>query len=241
MSTDPIVTFARLYPDAPEPCAADNSALGTLPTRAYRYCEAVRLASGFGWLLYPPRDMALRWDGRSDVLLQDAETGEWVPLGLKTWAMDPDAEHFENFAPDDLKGRCPPVLTGLPEPGMVQIGLGWTARTAEGWSLLVRGVPNLARAGAFDVFEGIIEADKRIGPLFANIRITRTDAPVLLHRNWPIAMATPLRRHAYQAAQMQRLEIVGTEAVDWDGLRATLDGGMGDYARDVRKRRAGEG
>ena len=42
MSQDrtPIVAFHRLIPGIPAPERADRSALGGLPTRAFRYCDA---------------------------------------------------------------------------------------------------------------------------------------------------------------------------------------------------------
>ena len=48
-ATPAIVTFYRLIPEAALPQRADRSALGSLPTRAYRYCDAVTSAAGFGW------------------------------------------------------------------------------------------------------------------------------------------------------------------------------------------------
>ena len=61
---------------------------------------------------------------------------------------------------------------------MVQIWSGLVARTAPGWSLLVRGPANLPRNLAYEVYEGIVETDRWFGPLFTNIRFTRTNVPV---------------------------------------------------------------
>jgi hypothetical protein len=47
----PLVTFHRLIEHGRPPERADRSALGTLPTGAYRHCEAAAAASGFGWYL----------------------------------------------------------------------------------------------------------------------------------------------------------------------------------------------
>lgn len=237
---EPIVTFFRLYPNAPEPTIADNSALGTLPTRAYRYCEAVRLATGFGWLLYPPRDMTLRWDGNSDVELFLSENGGWHSLGLEKWTFDPEHEFFENCAPADLHGQCPPVITGLPEHGTVQIGIGWVAQTAPEWSLLIRGAPNLTTGSGFTAYEGIIEPDVQIISLFVNIRVSRTNSPVHLCRDWPLAIATPLRRDNYQPALLKRFENKKIEEIQWEMLHPTLKSERGDYARSIRKRRSKE-
>src|SRR5690348_4003087 len=62
-SSSPIVHFYRLIDEARLPQRADRSAAGTLPTRAYRYCEAVTSASGFGWWIFPPTDLQFMWDG----------------------------------------------------------------------------------------------------------------------------------------------------------------------------------
>ena len=41
-----ICKFYRLIPDAPLPRPADRSADGMLPTRGYRYCEALAVRLG---------------------------------------------------------------------------------------------------------------------------------------------------------------------------------------------------
>jgi len=62
--TEPVICrFYRLFPDAPLPRRADRSADGMLPTRGYRYCEALASASAFGWYIYPPLNFSLVWDG----------------------------------------------------------------------------------------------------------------------------------------------------------------------------------
>src|SRR4051794_10697026 len=43
----PLVTFHRFIPQARLPQRADRSAIGTMPTRAFRYCEAIVSASAF--------------------------------------------------------------------------------------------------------------------------------------------------------------------------------------------------
>ena len=47
-SSPSIVRFYRLVEQARPPMRADRSAAGTLPTRAYRHCEAVTAAAGYG-------------------------------------------------------------------------------------------------------------------------------------------------------------------------------------------------
>jgi hypothetical protein len=41
----PIVTFFRFVPEARVPMRADRAAAGTMPTRAFRYCEAMTSAA----------------------------------------------------------------------------------------------------------------------------------------------------------------------------------------------------
>ena len=43
-----VITFYRFIPQCRPPMRADRSAGGTLPTRAFRYCEPVATASAFG-------------------------------------------------------------------------------------------------------------------------------------------------------------------------------------------------
>jgi len=52
------------------------------------------------------------------------------------------------------------------------------ARTAPGWSLLVRPCPNLPRSQPIELYEGIIETDRWFGPLFTNLRLVKTDVPI---------------------------------------------------------------
>ena len=58
----PLVTFYRFIPDIRMPQRADNSAAGSIPTRAFRYCEAIRLACAFGWYVFPPIRVSFMWD-----------------------------------------------------------------------------------------------------------------------------------------------------------------------------------
>jgi hypothetical protein len=63
MRSDPLLQFHRLIEQARAPQRADRAAAGTLPTRAYRYCDAVTSAAGYGWWVFPPMDLQLIWDG----------------------------------------------------------------------------------------------------------------------------------------------------------------------------------
>src|SRR5882672_5799107 len=52
----PLVTFYRMVAEGNHPMRADRSALGVLPTAAFQYCEAISIASAFGWYVFPPID-----------------------------------------------------------------------------------------------------------------------------------------------------------------------------------------
>src|ERR671934_152775 len=51
---NPVVTFYGAVPGIRAPIRADASGLGTLPSRGFQYCEALRTASSFGWYVFPP-------------------------------------------------------------------------------------------------------------------------------------------------------------------------------------------
>jgi hypothetical protein len=57
----PLVTFHRFIPTARLPQRADRSAAGSLPTRAFRYCEPATSASGDGYYIFPPISFSLQW------------------------------------------------------------------------------------------------------------------------------------------------------------------------------------
>lgn len=125
------------------------------------------------------------WDGH------DA----WLPLEA---AQCPGLRPaFDAAVPAHLRGTAPPMLTALPEPGMVQVWTGLFARTAPSWSLLLRAPANLPPAPGFVAYEGILEAERWFGPPFTNLRLTRTGTAVRLGPNTPFLQAQPLPRVAY--------------------------------------------
>ena len=67
----PIATFYRLACSALMPMRADRSALGTLPTAALQYCEAITSASAFGWYAFPPIDFHVQYDGTNFIWTHD--------------------------------------------------------------------------------------------------------------------------------------------------------------------------
>jgi hypothetical protein len=248
-ATSPTVHFYRLIEQARLPQRADRSAAGTLPTRAYRYCHAVTTATAFGWWVFPPSDLQLLWDGH-DVFWQHGADADWLPL--QSSAQFPGfTARFDAAAPAELNGCAPPFLSALPEPGTVQIWTGLMARAAPGWSLLLRAPANLPLPGGYVVYEGIIEADQWFGPLFTNLRLTRTHSSVRLRADFPLGLAQPLPRVAYAEATLGAVtyttELNGLRQADWAGYQASVAGPNNDpdrtfgaYAVSSRKRSRGD-
>ena len=158
--SDAIVRFHQIAGRGRAPVRADRSAMGTLPMRAVRYCEALTSATAFGWWLFPPIGIEMLWDG-SEIFWRCDDAPDWMPL-LPAAQLPDYAATFDAVAPEALKGCSPPFLTALPEPGTVQLWTGLIARTAPGWHLLVRSPANLPQAGGICLFGGL---SKPIGGL----------------------------------------------------------------------------
>lgn len=241
-----LVRFYRMIDVTRPPQRADRSACGTLPTRAFRYCEAATSASAFGWWVFPPMELTFIWDG-SDIFWTFPGHDDWLPL--QPSAQCPDFSGvFDQAAPDDLRGCAPPMLTALPEPGALQIWTGLIARSLPDWHLLVRAPANLPTSGGFVLYEGIVRSDAWFGPLFINLRFTRTNMPIRLRGDFPLAQVQPVHRMAYENATLSSMTVVedmaGMETTDWDDYRTTIvepnsrpDRPYGGYAVSTRKRR----
>jgi hypothetical protein len=190
----PAVTFYTAIPGCRAPMRADPSVLGTLPTRGFQYCEALRAASSFGWYVFPPIDFTLQWDG-SEVIWTYRGASAWYPL---TSAQFPGySELFDRLAPQHLRGFSPPFLTAVPQLGIIQVWTGLFVGSAEDWSILIRPPANLPRSLAFDLYEGIVETDRWFGPLFTNIRLVKTDVPIQFSTETPLVQVQPLHRSTY--------------------------------------------
>ena len=234
-----ICRFYRLIPDAPAPRRADRSADGMLPVRGYRYCEALASASAFGWYVYPPLSFSLVWDGVETAWTSEGADGGYALRGAQYPGF---REFFENAAPGPVKPLAPPFLVAAREPGVVQIWSGYLARTAPGWALLLRGPANIPKNQGYDHFEGIVEADTWFGPLFTNVRLTRTNAPVEFHVRYPLFQVQPLRRESYREPSFDVVGFESLDAADWARFAATMQPNtdqmrmLGHYAVDTRRR-----
>jgi hypothetical protein len=231
---------------------ADKAASGVLPTIAFRHCEPVRTASSFGWYVFPPEDVVLRWDG-ADVLMR-MDTG-WEPL---TQTVLPDmGEYWDRCAPEALQGMAPPFVSTLPVRGYVQIWSGLLCKAAPDWSVLVRPLVNIPSTNHYRCFEGVVEADRFAPfPLFMNIQLLATNVDIVIPKVQPFFQVQPLLRQTYQGLAHEfevRPGLWSEEggvsllsADEWAGYRSTvrlnqtegddiqIEGGT--YAVDSRKR-----
>lgn len=217
-----------------------------MPTRAFRYCEALTSAAAFGYYIFPPVDFSLRWDGGAVEWTFDG-AGDWLPL--QTAQFPGFAAQFDQMAPEEIRGFSPPFLSALQEPGLIQLWSGLIARTAPDISLLLRAPANLPRPMGYELYEGIVETDQWFGPLFGALRLTRTHAPIDFRAEFPLFQAQPIPRSAYADATLNEFEVVPELAQmtqsDWNDYRDTVvrpnvqeDRPRGQYATDVRKRTA---
>jgi hypothetical protein len=242
----PLITFHRLVPDARMPMRAERSAIGTLPTRAFRYCEAVVSAASFGYYVFFPMNFSVVWTGTEMMWTWPGQTS-WYPLKS---AQYPDFKPiFDAAAPEDVRDFSPPFISSLLEPGILQIWSGIIARTAPGYSLLVRPPANLPRSQFYDVYEGIIETDRWFGPLFTNLRLTKTDVPIEFSAEQPLVQVQPIPRELYSDAHLGNFELVPDinqlTPEDWDDYYDTVvrpnvqtHRQRGQYAIAARRRRS---
>jgi hypothetical protein len=242
---NPVVTFYGAVPGVRAPMRADASVLGTLPSRGFQYCEALRSASSFGWYVFPPIDFTLQWDG-AEIIWTYRGARAWYPL---TSAQFPGfSAAFDRAAPKHLRGFAPPFLTAVAEPGIVQMWSGLFVASREDWSILVRPPANLPRSLAYDLYEGIVESDRWFGPLFTNLRLVKTDVPIHFSTETPLVQVQPLHRSTYADEISNRVGLVrGLDEYTNDVwsryedsmVKPNLDPArpVGAYATEVRKRR----
>jgi Family of unknown function (DUF6065) len=245
LQPNPVITFFRAIPGCRAPIRADTSVLGTVPSRGFQYCEALRSASSFGWYVFPPIDFTLQWDGFQVI---------WTYRGAKAWYPLTSAQFpgyskvFDRVAPERMRGFAPPFLTALPEPGIVQLWTGLMVETAENWSILVRPPANLARSLGFDSYEGIVETDRWFGPLFTNLRLIKTDVPIHFSTETPLLQVQPLHRSTYAEEVSNGFAVIGDPrafpAAAWERYEQTIVKPNQDparpvaaYATSVRRRR----
>jgi hypothetical protein len=187
--------FFQFLDGAPLFERADKTLNGTIPLRAYTYCEPLTTASSFGWHAGAPMDFGLRWDG-TQTYFQVGSTGDWQKLTRFT----PMAlfEAWERFKPKSVEVFPFSVLTALREPGHVQVWTGLVARLPKNYSLLVRGLQNIPRTANYEVLEGVVESSWWHGPVFTVVKLCQTDIPFFFHAQRPFVTLQPVENRLLQ-------------------------------------------
>lgn len=237
-----LVEFFRVSPQIILPMRADKSALGGIPAAAHQYCEALRTASSFGWYVFPPADISLRWDGAEVFLLNEREgegesdgAPDGAPDGAGHGRWEPLTSHvspgmgaaWDAACPPHLKGGVPPYVSALFVPGVVQIWSGLFAATAADWNVLVRPLANVVGSRAFSVYEGVIETGWfKPCPVFINIRLLATNEVIHIARNKPLFQLQPLHAICFQdaiadAGMFDALPAIAPQPADAGGTAAT--------------------
>jgi hypothetical protein len=224
----------RYFAAAPGPMPADASAVGTLPTRAFRYCEALRLAGGWGYWLFPPLSFSVVWDG-DQIKWTSAEREDWQPL-QDTGNFPGFPEAWDAECPPDFRGMCPPFLTALPEPGLLQISLGIIATTEPGWLLYMRPPPNFPGVPHTQSYVGAVDGEAyEFGPIFTNLRLCKTDTPIMFQADRPILQLSALpRRLLTEDARLLKRDLVDMKMwtdAEWQGYYRTI---VDPYSRPNR-------
>jgi len=232
--------FYRLIPDIPKPRRADPSADGMISMRAYRYCEPIRTASAYGWYFFPPLNFSLLLDGNEIFWTYERADASYALGGAQFPGF---RQFFEDGAPEAVKRFAPNFLAASRDPGVVQIWSGYLAWTAPEWALLSRRPANIPITKAYEHFEGIIETNSWFGPLFTNIRLTRSNSRVDFHMTQPLFQVQPVLRQCYDRPAYEVLEFADLEPADWQRFEATMAPNAdnmrdpGHYAVETRKQR----
>jgi Family of unknown function (DUF6065) len=241
----PLVEFFQMVPNRRPPQRADRAVGGVIPARALRYCEAITSASAFGWYIFLPISFKVVWDGH-DMLWTYDGVQEWLPLTRDAVQYPQFREQFDEIAPASVRGFSPPFLTPSIQPGGLQVWTGCIAKSAPGWSLLVRGVANLSPSASYHMFEGIIETDNWFGPLFNNVRIIKTDIPIEFRSDVPFLQVQPVHKDVYVDKFLQNFTVKDLGQLsreNWEAFHRTVvlpnvnpERKRGQYAVSVRKR-----
>jgi Family of unknown function (DUF6065) len=243
------ICFYRAISEGLPIIKADRSAIGSLPTRAFRYCDAVTSTSGWGWYVFPPAELSFLWDGGSHV--------RWFfnkrAMGpLESVQFPGFADFFDEHAPEHIRGYSPPFLSLSSDSGLIQIWTGYLVRTAPGWSTNIRAPVNTPRQSGYDVYEGIIETDQWFGPLITNIRLSWVNRYVTIHADWPLLQIQLVSREDYLDRDQVQTRVLGPTPAqwtddDWEAYYQTVvrpnqnpHRPHGAYAVACRQRRAAE-
>jgi Family of unknown function (DUF6065) len=244
MQKKALIEFFRMVPQARMPVRADKSAFGSIPVAAYKYCQPLTTATGYGWYVYVPISFALMWDG-SDTLWSYEGSEAWQPLS--TAQFPGFREEFELRAPDSVRSYPPLFLADSVRRGIIQIWTGLFARTTDDWSLKLRPLVNYPSPKTHEVFEAIVETDEWFGPLFVNVRLIQRNRPIVFTVDRPLFQIQLVHRSCYSQSVYDTSVFHEDDSdfgeQEWRDYEKTIvlpnkkvDRERGEYARHSRKR-----
>lgn len=209
-TTGPQMRFHQLFADGPLPAPAGALLRDLLPSKAVKRCPRVTAASSFGWVLFPPASFAVRWiRERLEFTLidHDGVLGEWRVVDADHPGRHPGTERTPAEVPSHRQAELAACLgdVGGPlvdpnpaDPREFQVFTGVMARTAPGWSTLVRPVPNLPEpADTHDVVYGVVETAWYGNGLPVMVRLRHREEVVRFTSSFPLAVVQPVPTAAF--------------------------------------------
>lgn len=249
MTSSPVIFFKKLVPGGIPVKRASRDALGSIPVRGARYCEALTTSCAYGWYVYPLVRFSVEFDGH-DFAWSYGKGDEWYRL---TSAQYPNfARHFDDIAPENCKGYSPPWLARGQDFGILQIWTGYIVRTAPDWSVECVAPINIPHSPAYYHLGGIIETDRWGGHLFFNLKFVQTGVPVSFEDTRPYLQIHALPRHLHSddfhdGAMLVEEGLDNLSEADWCDYYNTVVSpnmaptrNLGRYAVEVRRRRLTE-
>lgn len=226
---------------------ADKTAMGSMPTAGFQYCESLVQATSHGFQVFSPRDAVVRYSGSGIEIKNDDKWGPLQQLPLD----DECIQSWRNIAPHNFTDRLPPFLQRFFIPDTVQVFSGMFVSCAPEWSILVRPIVNVPSHDHVLIYEGIIEADIfQPVPLFINIKFLSKDQEFHFERFRPLFQVQPILRHSYTKNNItvERIADTNKSDFDWQGLNQTTriftgsseELELGAYKKLVRRRRKRE-
>ncbi|WP_349368721.1 DUF6065 family protein [Salinarimonas sp.] len=230
--------FFKAWPGVLDPTPATDDLAGEISSRAHRFCEPYLAANRAGWLLYPPLDFTLTWDGAS--IFAQLEGVEAL-LKLDRAFLPGCADHWEDRVPAEALELMPPFLEAFAERGVVQVWTGFYGVTEPEVSAWIRAPVNRRGDPACTIIEGVVETDWWAGPLFTNIEMLRTDEPVAFSRTrpWLQVIEVPRAVHARAPAPEVTQDLADVPGWLWQRLTENAlrrnAGTPGTYRRKARR------
>ncbi|WP_158895892.1 MULTISPECIES: DUF6065 family protein [unclassified Pseudomonas] len=200
------VKFYKFWPDSPDPRRPSTAINGEIPARAYQHCEPFLVANSLGWLIYPPIDFNLLWDGTQTFIQFEGLDDSWIIVD-RIFLPDSALSWSSKFD-ESLHPALPVFLESFPEKGILQLWSGLFVDTPIDHSLWIRSPINQARTTDYFIVEGVVETDWWAGPLFTNIDIVKTDKPICFRKDKPFLQVVILPKVSH-AKRGYSFEVVG--------------------------------